>query len=269
MKLSVKFAPRSITACLQLALVLPGISSALAEDAKPADAKAVEPPPKKKWESIASADLTLTRGNSRSFLATVTVNTQRKWEAEELLLGAGAGYGNSSTKDSNGQQVTTENQDYLKGFGQFNHLFSDRFYGGVRLEGLHDNVADINYRITFSPMAGYYIIKHTNTFLTSEVGPSLVHEELGHHTQTYLGLRVAERFEHKFDGGAKIWENLEWIPQVDKFDNWILNAEAGISAPVTKALDVRVIAQDTYNNQPAPGRLKNDLKLLAGIGYRF
>jgi putative salt-induced outer membrane protein YdiY len=237
--------------------------SALAQDAKPTE------PPKPKWESVASVDLTLTRGNSRSFLATATVNTQKKWETEEILLGGSAGYGNSTVKNSAGQETTSENQDYIKGFAQFNHLFTERFYGGLRVEGLHDNVADINYRLTVSPLAGYYFIKHTNTFLSGEVGPSLVDEELDHHTQTYLGLRVGERFEHKFDGGAKIWQSLEWIPQVDKLENWILNAEAGVSAPITKSLDVRLIAQDTYNNRPAPDRLKNDLKLLAGIGYRF
>jgi hypothetical protein len=118
-------------------------------------------------------------------------------------------------------------------------------------------------------MAGYYFVKQTNTFLCAEAGPSFITEELGGQTQNYVGLRIAERFEHKFGSGAKVWENLEWIPQVDNFDNWILNAEVGISAPVYKSLDVRLVAQDTYNNQPAAGRLKNDLKLLAGLGYRF
>ena len=237
----------------------------LAQDAP----KPAEPPPKKVWESVASVDMALTRGNSKSFLATATLNTKRSWESDELLLGAAAGFGNSTVKDASGQQTTSETQDYLRGFGQFNHLFTERFYTGLRVEGLHDNVAGINYRITVSPVAGYYFIKHTNTLLSAEAGPSLVDEELGHHTSTYLGFRVGERFEHKFDGGAKVWETLEWIPQVDKFDNWILNAEVGVSAPITKALDVRLVAQDTYNNQPALGRLKNDLKVLAGIGYRF
>ena len=237
----------------------------LAEDAKPADA----PPKKKTWESVAAADVTLTRGNSRSFLGTVSLNTRRKWDSDELLLGGAAGYGNSTTKNSSGQDVTSETQDYLKGFGQFNHLFTDRWYGGLRLEGLHDNTASINYRFTVSPLVGYYIIKETNTFLSAEVGPSLISQELAHHYKTYAGFRVGERFEHKFDGGARVWETLEWIPQVDDFANWILNAEVGASAPITKSLDVRLVAQDTYNNRPATGRLKNDLKLLAGIGYRF
>ena len=252
----IKTAPLVLAVCL-------GLASTRAQDAKP-----TEPPPPK-WDSVASIDLALTRGNSRTFLGTLTFNTTKKWPTEEVLFGANAGYGNSTAKNSSGAETTTETQDYLKGYGQYNHLFTDRIYAGVRLEGLHDNVAGITYRLTLSPMAGYYFIKQTNTFLAGEVGPALITEKLGHHSKTYAGLRVAERFEHKFDGGAKIWETLEWIPQVDQFNNWILNAEVGVSAPVMKSLDVRLVAQDSYNNRPAAGRLKNDLKFLAGVGYRF
>lgn len=258
-------------ACLRLSALLLCAFSAFGQDAKPdtkTDAKPTDPP-KPKWESVASVDVTLTRGNSRTFLATATFNTQKKWETDEALFGGSAGYGDSTIRTSNGQESSSETQDYLKGFGQYNHLFTDRFYGGVRLEGLHDNLADINYRITLSPLAGYYFIKETNTSLSGEVGPSLIHQELGHHYRTYAGLRVGERFEHKFDTGAKVWQSLEWIPEVDRFANWILNAEVGVSAPLTKALDVRLVADDSYNNRPATGRLKNDLKVLAGLGYRF
>ncbi|MGH7967341.1 MAG: DUF481 domain-containing protein, partial [Limisphaerales bacterium] len=223
-------------------------------------------PPKPHWESVASADLTLTRGNSKTFLATFSLNSTRKWQDNEILLGAGAGYGETTTQPGN---TTTETADFLKGFSQWNHLFTDRFYSGIRVEGLHDNIADINYRLTVSPMVGYYFIKQTNTFLSGEVGPSYVYQELGHKTESYAAGRVGERFEYKFDTGARIWQNLEWLTQVDRVENWILNAELGVSAPITKALDARLVAQDSYNNQPAGGRLKNDLKLMAGLGYRF
>jgi hypothetical protein len=224
--------------------------------------------PKPHWENVAAADLTLTRGNSDSFLATFSLNSARKSPENEILLGGAAGYGDNTT-EVNGVKTTTKTQDYLKGYGQWNHLFTERFYAGIRAEGLHDDIADINYRFTVSPLAGYYFIKQTNTFLSGEIGPSFVWQQLGEDTSSYVGLRLGERFEHKFKGGAKLWETLEWIPQVDKFDNWILNAEVGISAPVTKSLDVRLVCQDSYNNQPAAGRLKNDLKLMAGMGYRF
>ncbi|HVV74341.1 MAG TPA: DUF481 domain-containing protein [Verrucomicrobiae bacterium] len=251
--------PKLQIGALAVSTLLAAASSARAYEATNA-------PPKPHWESVASADMTLTRGNSKTFLATFTLNSTRKWKDNEILLGAGAGYGETTTQPGN---TTTETADFLKGFTQWNHLFTDRFYSGLRVEGLHDNIADINYRLTVSPMAGYYFIKQTNVFLSAEVGPSYIYQQLGGKTESYAAGRVGERFEYKFKTGARIWENLEWLTQVDKFENWILNAEVGVSAPITKALDARLVAQDSYNNQPAVGRLKNDLKLMAGLGYRF
>ena len=59
-----------------------------------------------------------------------------------------------------------------------------------------------------------------------------------------------------------------WRTQAD-FDNWVATMEVGISAPLAKALDIKLLVQDVYDNQPAAGRKRNDLKLIAGIGYRW
>src|SRR5277367_3079568 len=54
------------------------------------------PPAPSKWANVVSLDLTLTRGNSRNFLATTTINSTRKTAEDELLLGASAGYGDTT-----------------------------------------------------------------------------------------------------------------------------------------------------------------------------
>jgi hypothetical protein len=54
-------------------------------------------------------------------------------------------------------------------------------------------------------------------------------------------VRFAERYERKFAGGARIWQSLEWLPQIDDIANWIMNAEVGVSAPIVKSLDVRLV----------------------------
>ena len=153
--------------------------------------------------------------------------------------------------------------------------FTERIYGGLRLEGLHDDIANVDYRVTVSPLAGYYLIKETNTFLAVEAGPSWVHERLfvpfpgSDLERSYFALRFAERFEYKFKTGAKIWETAELLPSVEHWADYIVNFEAGVSAPITKSLDARLVVQDTYDNKPAPHRLKNDFKLGAGLAYRF
>lgn len=255
----------SALACVSLACLT--ATSAQAQTAP------TNPPVVHHWDSVAAASVALTRGNSRSFLAAATVDTKGKYNFDEFLLGASAGYGDTTTHTSTGD-VTTTTANYYKGYGQWNHLFTERFYAGIRLDGVHDAVADIHYRLTANPLAGYYLIKETNTDFSVEAGPSFVTEHIGDHYHSYVGERVAERFEHKFGTGAKIWEHVEWVSQATEFDNWFIDAEAGVSAPITKALDVRLVVDDTYNNRPAGygtsnARLKNDLKLLAGIGYRF
>ena len=244
--------------------VLVGQASVQAADAaKPED---------KGWETIGSAGLTLTRGNSKNLLATLGVDSVRKWSKDEALLGAKVAYGNTTV---DGEKNTTQHD--IKGYGQYNHLFTERAYGGLRADGLYDKVAAINYRFTVSPLAGYYFIKEKNTMLAGEAGPSFISEEVEFRRpgenrvdeNSYVGLRLGERFEHKFASGAKVWQNAEWIPQITDFENWILNAEIGVSAPITKKLDARLVLQDTYDNVPAPGRQKNDMKLIAGLGYKF
>ena len=264
------------------ALVAAAGSVALqAQDKKPEEKKPAEKKPeeKKRWESTASVGITLSRGNSKGFLASAGLITQRKWSKDEILLGANGGYGESTAvrRADKTKDVTTKSDDYLKGFGQWNHLFTERLYGGLRLDGVHDDIADVNYRVTVSPLLGYYLVKRPATTLAAEVGPSYIYEQVGGETHGYFGVRAGERFEHKFKTGARVWQKAEIIPQVDEWENYIVNLELGAEAPITKRLSLRAVAQDTYDNQPAEVRgaagthhkLKNDLKLIAGLAYKF
>src|SRR5262245_43538713 len=89
----------------------------------PPNALGQEPKPpeeKKKWESVAAAGVSLTRGNSHNFLATGSLNTTRKWTKDELLLGISGGYG-ENTERGPGPDETTKTEDFLKAFAQWNH----------------------------------------------------------------------------------------------------------------------------------------------------
>jgi putative salt-induced outer membrane protein YdiY len=222
-----------------------------------------QPVPQKKspWASSASLGLTLTRGNSDTTLLTVNVLTDRKDNTNEWSFGVDATYGNDHG---------VENAESLHGFGQWNHLFSEKLFGYVRAEGLHDGIAGIKYRATVGPGAGYYFLKETNTTFAVEAGAAEVFERLGTNDSSYTTLRLAERFEHKFDGhGARVWESVEFLPQADEFNNYIINAEVGVAASLAKNLSLQTYLDDSYANEPAPGRLKNDAKLVSAISYKF
>jgi putative salt-induced outer membrane protein YdiY len=255
---------RSIALYLTFTFVGAAISS------QAADAKT------NKWEASAAAGITLTKGNSDTFLGNITVKATRKAPRDEVLLGASATYGTTETeeviprtdppKTREETETTTAN---ASAFGQYNHLFTDKFYGGIRLDLLHDAVADVSYRATVSPLAGYYLIKNPTTQLAFEAGPSFISERVGGESDQYIALRLAERFEHKFSDKARVWQSVEFLPQIDDFDNYIINAEIGAEASLTEKLSLRGVIQDTYDNEPAEHRKKNDLKLITALVYKF
>jgi putative salt-induced outer membrane protein len=212
------------------------------------------------WESSLSAGFSLTKGNSDTLLTTGAFKTRRQAAKNEFMFGLDGAYGESDS---------VKNNETLHGVSQYNRLFTERFYGYLNAEGLHDGIADLQYRFTFSPGAGYYFVKTTNTIFAGEFGPGLITQRLGGVDTTYSSLRLAERFEHKVNDGARIWQKAEILPQVDKLNNYLVNAEVGAEALFTKTLSLRITVLDNYVNEPAPGRKDNDVKLISGVVYRF
>ena len=218
------------------------------------------------WESSAFAGLTVTRGNSETLLGNANILTAKKWDQNELSLGADGTYGETKLP---GATNSAKNAESIHGFGQYNRLFTERVYGLGRVDALHDAIADVEYRITLSVGAGYYFIKGTNTVLSAEAGPGYVFEKLGGDERSYATLRIGEKFMQKLSSRARLWQSAEFLPQVDDFDNYLINAELGIEADITSHLSLSTILQDTDKNHPAIGRKKNDLKLIAGVKYKF
>jgi putative salt-induced outer membrane protein YdiY len=212
------------------------------------------------WESSIAAGLTLTKGNSDTLLTTAAFKTRTKTPANEFMFGLDGSYGESDS---------VKNNEMLHGVSQYNHLFTKRLYGFLNVEGLHDGIADLQYRFTVSPGAGYYFVKSTNTTFAVEAGPGLIVQRLGGADTTYASLRLADRFEQKLDGGARIWERAEILPQVNKFENYLVNAEIGAESSLTKTVSLRVTVQDNFVHQPAPDRKNNDVKLISGLVYKF
>ena len=98
-------------------------------------------------------------------MITGDIRAGRKWTEDELNLGASMSYG---------ENQSLKNNEAVRGYSQWDHNFTDRFYSYLRLEALHDAVADVEYRVTLSPGAGYHAIKNATTRLSFEAGPAVI-----------------------------------------------------------------------------------------------
>lgn len=256
-----KTTPKLTLACSLLGVI--GLASTganlIAQDAKPADAKPPEKP-KDAWTVTLSLGVSVTTGNSDTQLYTADALGVKKWNQNELSLHAFGSYGENEGDQNVGNA----------GFAaQYNRLFTDRWYAYGRFTAFEDSIADIDYRFTIGAGAGYYFIKNEKTSLAGEVGPGYVWQKLGGVTDDFFTIRFAQTFEHKFSKTARIWEAVEYLPQVEDFGNYILNAILGVEAGLYGNLKLQVKAMDTYQSRPAVGREKNDLQVTAGLAYTF
>jgi len=107
--------------------------------------------------------------------------------------------------------------------------------------------------------------------LSAEIGPGYIREQLDGRTESFATLRLGEKYHYAISPIAKVWETVEFLPQVNNFNNYIINFETGIDAILTKdkKLSLRTVLRDSYNNVPANGRLKNDLQIITGLAYKF
>ncbi len=220
------------------------------------------------WKTSVSMGVTIARGNTDATLASATAATEKKWGKNDLVFGADGLYGN--TKDP-GQSKYTESAEVLHAYSQYNRTFEHDLYGYGRIDGFHDAIADIKYRLTLAPGLGYFFVTNKTVDALVEMGPGYIREQLDGNTESFATFRLAEKCHYAFSPHAKVWESVEILPQINEFNNYIVNAEVGIETSLSKnnRLGLRSVLQDSYNNIPAPGSLKNDLKLITSLSYKF
>lgn len=255
--------------CLALSAAILSVTAAESSTNAPAAAKPPTTPPKppSPWHTTASINAAVSRGNADTLLMGAAINSLRKWDKNEIALGADGTFGSNS--DPTTRKETTTAQNYGL-YAQYNRMLSDRVYLGVRSDARQDRIAFIDYRATVAPALGYYVVKNDRLKLKLENGPAFIFERLkGSGTDNYLTLRLAEEVQWKINDRASIIQSMEYLPQVADFGNFVINFNLGLSTKITEKSSATITFQDFYRSAPAPGRRGNDLRLMAGISYSF
>jgi len=216
------------------------------------------------FQTTLSLGASLTDGNSETTQAHAALVTVGDSDRGAIRAGVELNYGESTVDDQ--KETTAENG---KVYGNVKKTLSDMTFAYIDGSLFYDNVADVDYRATLGPGLGAYLIKSAKTKLFAEIGVAYVVEESDGTSDDYASVRVAQRLDYKLSETSKIWQSLEYLPQVDDFGAYLLNAEVGVSAALNSKLDLRLVLQDRYDSEPARDREANDVSLVAGVGYEF
>ena len=228
-------------------------STALAHDeTPPADPDA--------WDSSVSLGFTLTDGNSDTTLVNIGLKALNESEPDIWRFEA---------MHSFGEEEGTTNIDRTTGLAQYKHLFTERWYAGVGLDYLRNDIADVKYRASISGLLGYYLIKNDSVKFNLEVGPGQVFEEVGGVSDDYFAPRAGQRLEVALSETAKFFEEAYITFDVNEGENYLITGSAGLETMVMEQVSLIVSVTDNYDNLPAEGLKRNDLTTITALSYTF
>ena len=225
--------------------------------------------PSLEWTGSLALNGLFTSGNSETTQIGFTSRLGKRWESDRLTLGADYAYGRQEDQDTGEESTTT---DYGMAFAKYDHFFTRKFYvyGLVKLE--HDGVADLELRFAPSVGVGYQWFEGPTFNLLTEAGIGWVYERYENDRENDF---IAGRLAYAVDwspipGRLKLYHTLEYLPSLEDFtEDYLLNIVAGIRATVYKGFFADFRVEWSHDNTPAPGRKKDDTRIIVGVGWEF
>ncbi len=223
-------------------------------------AEAGESKPDDAWKFSGTAGATMLSGNTDSDTFTAALDGARRWDGREAGVGTGATYAKTAGVKT-AQQVAT--------YGFYNYDISERAYAGVRIDGFHDTIADLDYRVTVGPHFGYRVIDTDRTQLKLEAGPGYTFEKQSGISDTYMAYRFGESLEHQFNDTFKVFQSFNYTGSFDDSDDYLMINKVGFDAALWSGWAWTSSYVHTYDNTPAAGLKDTDTAIVSGLKWTF
>jgi putative salt-induced outer membrane protein YdiY len=243
-------APLIAASLLTLVLV---VSPLGAQGAKPDSAKPVK----------VTAGIAFLDASGNTDVTSLTVNERLEWKRPRYLWAQFINAINGSTggKESANLLATGVRGDW-KPHGRLS------VYSLVNYD--RNRFANIGRRFEEGAGLGWSMIERPRHRLTTELGAQFVQQRnLDEVSDNFLAGRAAELYRYTLKENTYIEERVEYLPNLETTEDYRLNGEASIVAPLSRHLSLKAGYVVRFDNLPEPGVKKTDRFLTSGLQISF
>jgi len=226
-------------------------------------------PPAEAWTGAVVVNGALNRGNTNTATLGASANALLRRDDgiidDSTALGSDYNYGNTG-RGSN-KVTTTDNVD---AHAQYDRFLDPQFYWYGNVGYAHDRIANLNVRVTPGVGAGYQWFETPAFNFSTEGGASYVYEDYQNDgIDQKEDFRLAYHLDKKLNDKVSVFQDTEYLAAFQNPADYLLNADVGIRADLTKSFFAQFKVVYKRNDEPAPGALKDDLAFLLGVGWAF
>lgn len=88
-------------------------------------------------------------------------------------------------------------------------------------------------------------------------------------TNDFASVRSGTTYRHNFSKAAYFLQAVEFLPNLDVSEDYRVNTESALVAPLSTHLSMKVGYVIRYDNLPEPGRLANDRIFTSGLQFNW
>ncbi|MBK1831271.1 DUF481 domain-containing protein [Verrucomicrobiaceae bacterium R5-34] len=210
------------------------------------------------WVTTALLGGSYASGNTDASSVALGILAKRKSALSSSEIGLNGYYGESDG-------VRTAESATFNAHHQYS--FKKPYFAGLRFDAEYDAVADLDYRLALSPYLGRFLYEEGATFVSLEVGPSVVTEKKAGENDTYLAAYATLKADKQFNDRTRIYSSVTWRGEVQDTANFVLTSQLGFDHSISDSTKLKLLLENIYDNEPAEGRDANDLKLIAGFEF--
>lgn len=234
-------------------------------------------PAVEKWHGSVNVAFQSSRGNTYENSATVLANLNRRWEKDRL----DANFGYYYSETGNSKESKEKSTDRWEIEAQHDHFWSPKWYSYEKGKYEQDDIAGLDYRLTLGAGAGYQWLDGFNSEMTGkwsfnqEVGAAWIKNQYviqdPSADDSYATVRYAHHLKYfpKWNEKIEGFHNLEFLPQVNDWENYLIIADVGFSTKIVMDFDLLCKIEWDYNSMPSVGRKSSDIRYIVGLGYKW
>ena len=247
-----------------------GTEAMKAQEFAVADIVSINPPTKPipKWVGSISAGFTSTHGNTKTETISASGNMTKRTEKDRTQISADYAKGKQEDR-ATGADETIE--DWWRAKGKYDYFFSKKKYAYVDGRYEKDAVAELDRRVIVGGGGGYQWIESTDMNFSTEIGLASLYEKFDNQTDSNseLSTQLGYNFDKKLTRNTKFTHDLTYYPALDKFSDYFLTSTAGIRTDFSSNFFATFKTIFNYDETPAIGAHKTDVKYFLGLGYSF
>jgi len=212
------------------------------------------------WIRNAATTVGLAQGNSDTLRFKFDYDSAFRSKTNEFFFKTGYQFG-----ESNGSNT----QNRINANIRYNWKFDPYLYAGIGSSFLHDDPADLKYRVTPGAHIGRYLILTDMGGFSLEGGLSYAYEERGDVSEGFLSLQAAQRLYWQIGDHTYITQEIAYDAPAEDPSLFNINSYLYLDTIFSERFSWRVGMEYYYNSSPASGAEKGDLSLNTGVAVRF